>query len=227
MGVKRKDITGSKFNMLTVMKPTGEVHKTRGAFYECLCDCGGSVVAHYSSITQGIRKSCGCLWISARDNHNNNYKDNGRTHGLSNHPLYGTHKMMINRCQNTEASDYYRYGEIGVTVSDEWSEPDGKGFLNFISDMGERPTPKHSVDRINNKKGYSKENCKWSDKTVQQVNKKRTIQPGIYKTKNGSRWCAKVFTNGSNVVLGTFDTYSEALSVRRAAELKYYGQYVI
>lgn len=227
MGIVRRDIAGEKFNMLTVYSPTGEKHKTKGLYYFCKCECGGSVVAHYVSITQNIRKSCGCLWEQARDTHNQKYKDQGRTHGLSNHPLYATHKMMINRCTNPKANDYHHYGARGIDVCQEWLLPNGEGFNNFILDMGERPSPKHSVDRIDNSKGYSKSNCRWASKSLQQINKKRVKQPGITKSKNGLRWLAKVFNNGKHVNLGTFDTYIEALAARKVAELKYYGRYSI
>jgi hypothetical protein len=77
---------------------------------------------------------------------------------------------MISRCTNPEATGYHRYGGRGIDVCDRWM----KSFWNFLEDMGKRP-PKHSLDRINNDLGYSKENCRWSTQEDQCNNTERNV----------------------------------------------------
>lgn len=85
---------------------------------------------------------------------------------LCKHPLYNTWCDMKSRCNNPNNRSYRRYGGRGITVCDRWA---GR-FKNFLDDMGEKPSPLHSLDRIDNDKGYFPENCKWSTRQEQQLN---------------------------------------------------------
>jgi hypothetical protein len=75
---------------------------------------------------------------------------------------------MRSRCNNPKRPEWRNYGAKGITVSDEWSF-----FSNFINDMGPAPSPKHSLDRIDYLKGYSKENCRWASSSAQSRNTSR------------------------------------------------------
>ena len=75
---------------------------------------------------------------------------------------------MKSRCRNKNNKDYSNYGGRGITISNRWLN----SFDNFLKDMVERKSSTHSIDRINNNKGYSKENCKWSTSKEQLRNKR-------------------------------------------------------
>lgn len=75
---------------------------------------------------------------------------------------------MIRRCTNSTATGYKGYGGRGIKVCSRWMN----SFEDFKKDMGERPTPKHSIDRINNDGNYEPGNVKWSTRTEQMNNKR-------------------------------------------------------
>lgn len=89
------------------------------------------------------------------------------------HPLYGTWKGMLYRCNNNNSKFYSYYGGRGISVCDRWMN-----FHNFISDMGERPE-NTSLDRVDNDKGYSPDNCRWSTKREQQLNRRVALKVNI------------------------------------------------
>jgi hypothetical protein len=97
-----------------------------------------------------------------------NYK-----HGLRNHPLYSTWKSMKARCYNQRSTNYERYGARGVTVCDEWRND----FAAFLRDMGEKPSPKHSLERKNNAGPYSPDNCCWATASEQVKNRRAYVMP--------------------------------------------------
>jgi hypothetical protein len=99
-----------------------------------------------------------------------------------NHPLYTTWRKMRERCNNPNHKFFHHYGGRGIKVCPEWDN-----FWVFVSDMGERPVG-HSLDRIDNNKGYSKNNCRWATRSEQRKNSKTPFKlhaKGIEKLKNG------------------------------------------
>lgn len=90
-------------------------------------------------------------------------------HGAYRHPLYATWNSMMNRCRNPSNPAYALYGARGISVCPEWED-----FAVFIADMGDRPSSRYSIDRIDNDGNYCKENCRWSNRKTQGVNKRST-----------------------------------------------------
>lgn len=116
----------------------------------CRCECGKEVVVRRDHFASGRTRSCGCL---------------RGTHRLSYSPEYAIWEAMMQRCHNANSSSFDRYGGRGISVCRRW-----KKFENFFEDMGQRPSPRHSIDRINGDRGYSFNNCRWALPTEQMRN---------------------------------------------------------
>lgn len=90
------------------------------------------------------------------------------------------------RCHSRTDPSFHYYGEKGIQMSEEWRND----FAQFVFDMGPKPSSKHTLDRIDNNKGYYQSNCKWSTRKEQNRNKKNTIQVTIDGiTKPLGKWC--------------------------------------
>lgn len=161
----KEDLTGQRFARLVILRLHPEKRGKRRA-YECRCDCGETIVVVGESLKSTNTRSCGCIrreQVAARN----------RTHGqssrrLGEHPLYNTWVNMRKRCTNPKDKRYHRYGGRGITVCKRWSGRNG--FPNFVADMGERPTTKHSLDRIDNDGNYERDNCRWATMREQALN---------------------------------------------------------
>lgn len=159
---KTKNLSGIKFNRITVI---GKSHKgPNGWLWRCACSCGGSLLMLQYDILKGKTKSCGCYHgeqVSARLVLRNT------THGLSKTREYKIWQGIKKRVFNQKSQAFSRYGGRGITLSKDW-----ESFENFYSDMGKCPD-NYSLDRIDNEKGYCKQNCRWADGKTQ-ANNKRT-----------------------------------------------------
>lgn len=154
--------SGDKYGRFTIIEevephiqPNGKSNRQ----FRCSCSCGNERIIHLSSLRTGNSRSCGCYLKEITSQLKTK-------HGKGYHYLYQTWTNMKQRCYNTNIRNYKHYGGRGIKVCDRWLE----SFLNFLEDMGERPSGM-SLDRINNDGNYEPSNCRWA--TNEQQNKNR------------------------------------------------------
>ena len=169
------DLTNKTFNHWTVLEK-GSYSSDGHIKWKCQCSCGFIKEVLGRDLRCG-RSTC-CTKCSQR----------ATTHGYSHSITYQIWRCMINRCTNENKPAYHRYGGRGITVGDRWRN----NFLNFLEDMGERP-PDKSIDRINNSKGYFKENCRWTTPKIQARNTRSHIDIG--EERNGWKIIDRVTEN--------------------------------
>lgn len=140
--------------------------------------------------------------------------------GKKKHKLYSTHRGMKERCYNPRNKRYEHYGGRGITVCDRWLGI--YGFSNFIEDMGDKPSPSHTLDRIDNNKGYSPENCRWATYHQQAANKCNSNKVvGVHYDKGKNMYIASMQINRVRLNSKYFKTYQEAVDYRKKIELEY------
>lgn len=160
-------ILGHETNNGNRLKVIGEVLKIKNKRSGlCRCECGTEKFFRLSNIMKkkGGTKSCGCL---AKE----------RLHPMVGSKVYRSWAGIKNRCLNKKIPSYSDYGGRGIGMCEEW-----KFFLNFYKDMGDPPEGDYSIDRIDNDKGYSKENCRWATYKEQNLNRRS----GVFITFNGT-----------------------------------------
>ena len=173
-------------------------YKVRYGLYECFC--GEQFECRTNSIKNNQTKSCGCLRVLVN-------KKLNITHNISRTKLYKKFYSMKARCYNKDNPQYKDYGERGITICNEWL-CNIKSFYDWAIESGYKDGL--SIDRINNDKGYSPDNCRWANYSIQGANKriiKRDIKyKGVYTLKNSKKYMAQIKYNNKRVYLGMHDT---------------------
>ncbi len=156
------DMTGLKFGRYTVIKKAIQVGKKKR--WWCRCECGIEKEVDGCHLRRGKIKSCGCL---GREH----LRRVATTHGKSKTPEYYIWCTMKQRCILPNAKSYANYGGRGISVFGPWI----KDFPRFLSDVGERPSPELSLDRIDNNGNYEPGNVRWATPKQQAANKRPRI----------------------------------------------------
>jgi len=166
MGNKRVklQLEGKRFGKLVVIKDVG-VNKQGTYMWLCKCDCGNEKIVKGASLKYGSTNSCGCGIIES-------IIKTHTKHGSVNSVEYSTWEGMKARCYNKNTPRYSEYGGRGISVCERWIN----SFENFLSDMGERPSNKHSLDRFPDNNGnYEPSNCRWATDFQQLRNTRRNV----------------------------------------------------
>lgn len=180
------DLAGQTFTKLTVVSRAP--NKGKHVIWHCECSCGNQAFVSSTHLRSSHTVSCGCY-------RSEKTRERRTIHGLKDHPLYSTWKNLKKRCLNPNNDNYKYYGGRGITLCKEWVN----SFPNFLKDVGEKPSPEHTLDRIDTNKGYNPSNCKWSTRE-EQVNNTRK---NLYITHNDATLTCAQWSRKLNINYGT------------------------
>lgn len=163
--MKRLDLTGQQFGRLTVIEVAAA---QRGrVLWRCKCECGTEREVSTTHLRSGHTRSCGCVRTEETVARNRAQAK----HGMHASAEFGVWSSMLKRCHSPGAHGYERYGGRGIAVCEEWRA----SFQSFYDHIGPRPSPAHSVERIDNGLGYQPGNVKWATAREQNNNRRNNV----------------------------------------------------
>ena len=158
---------GDKYNKLTIIEELPSIpRKSRGVYrmFKCKCDCGNIVSVRLDHLRDGHTTSCGC-------ENRRIVKETHTKHGLYKYSIYLAWINIKARCYNHNNPEYCYYGGKGICLCDEWIN-NFESFYNWSIENGWNKSL--TIDRINNNKNYSPDNCRWTNYKIQLSNTSRT-----------------------------------------------------
>jgi len=197
---EEKDMTPILLKDLGISSPIGSKYRYHYGLFKCQY-CGKEFKTRLDGVKNKTTIGCGC-------------RIGGKKHGLRHHKFYKTWTGMMDRCYNEKSHAYPRYGGRGITVCDEW-----KNITNFISWVEKTYIEGCTLDRIDNDKGYSHENCRWADATIQNINqriKKSNTSGfvGVSWVKKYNKWVSRISFKGIRTILGYYENIEDAVKAR-------------
>lgn len=173
------DLTGKKYGYLTVISRDKNTKDGR-ATWKCLCKCGKYTVVPTYRLNAGECQSCGCK----------KFESHNRVHGMTKTDLHNKWLQIKQRCLDKNYRAYQRYGAAGITICDEWKN-NFVAFMNWSYQNGYREGL--SLDRIDNSKGYSPDNCRWVTWKDQCNNRRNNVKITYQgRTQNLKQWCEEL-----------------------------------
>ncbi len=207
------DMTGMVCGLLTVLRREPCEGRIQ---WRCSCKCGNEHVARGEDLRSGKITSCGCIRRHNASLLNLSHGDSRV--GAVTHE-YETWLAMVRRCNDPNVAGYHNYGGRGITVAPCWLGD--TGFQNFLSHVGRKPSPQHTLDRIDNSKGYEPGNVRWATRTQQARNTRRNrFLTHVGRTQTVKEWAIELGVHPdalySRLRLGWSDEEALTTPVRRS-----------
>ena len=182
-------LDGLKFGQLSVLgrAPSPGFVTDRGAYWLCRCTCGNEKVVSANNLASGHTVSCGCHQKRrAGDSARSRFTTHGQSRPGNVASEYRIWTGIIARCENPASRAFPRYGGRGIGICDEWRN----SFPTFLAAVGPRPSNSHTLDRIDNDRGYEPGNVRWAT-AAQQSRNRRDRRPITFggRTMLPTDWC--------------------------------------